>query len=345
MRDYWQEKQVIVPGGAGFIGSSVVDSLVELGARVTVIDNESSGEFSRLSHHGDAIRIVRADLTAIELATHFRGADAVLNLAGHAPGLTLHESRHETLFRENLRIADAVLDAALAAEVPQLLVVSSSCVYPDDAPLPTPELELDGTEPEAANRGYGLAKREIERRAIAASKGPVQIIIARPFNACGPRDLATGPGAHVIPSMLEKILDPDQPEVVVWGSGRQTRSFIDTRDAATALLLLAAHHRTPEPVNLGSSEEIELGELVRELMRLTGVCKPVRFDLTKPEGALRKSCDCSRLHRMTGFTPAYTLGDSLRDIVAARNPFGNLLSPRPDDTGLPAFGRSYSLAP
>lgn len=318
MQGFWFGKSVVVPGGAGFIGSSVVDELVANGASVSVIDDESSGDLSRLASHQGRIAIHRSDLCAMDLAALFRGADAVLNLAGMAPGLTSDESRHERLYHGNLQIADAVLAAALAAEVPRLLVVSSSCVYPDDAPVPTPELSLDGSAPESANRGYGLAKREIERRATAAAGGPTRITVARPFNACGPRDQAYGPGAHVIPSLLGKILDPAVPEVVVWGSGRQTRSFIDVRDAARAMLLLVEHHPVPEPVNIGSDDEIPLGDLVRLLMELSGVFKPVRFDLTKPEGALRKSCDSSRLRELTGFRPEHEAMGSLRDIVTAR---------------------------
>lgn len=318
MHEFWCGKRVVVPGGAGFIGSSVVDDLVSLDARVTVIDNGLSGDFSRLSHHGNRIERIHADLTQIDLATSFGEADAVLNFAGHAPGLMLNEDRHGLLYHTNLELADAVLAAALEAKVPQLLVISSSCVYPDDASVPTSELALGGTEPEAANRGYGLAKREIERRATAAADGATEITIARPFNACGPRDQAVGPGAHVIPSLLERILDPQLPEVVVWGSGRQTRSFIDARDASRAFLLLMAHHQTSEPVNVGSSEEVTLGELVQELMRLAEVSKPIRFDLNKPEGALRKSCDDTRLRQLTGFKPTLSLADSLLDIVAAR---------------------------
>ncbi|BCX47590.1 nucleoside-diphosphate-sugar epimerase [Haloferula helveola] len=318
MCGFWDGKSVIVPGGAGFIGSSVVDALVARSARVTVIDDESSGDFSRLDTHGPAIRRIRTDVHRIDLREAFRDSDVVLNLAGLAPGLTPDEDRHERLYQENLRIADAVLEAAVDARVPRLLVVSSSCVYPDDAPVPTPELPLEQTEPEQANRGYGRAKREIEKRAIAAAGDVTKITIARPFNACGPRDRATGPGAHVIPSLLSKILDPATEEVVVWGSGRQTRSFLDARDVATALLLLVETHPTPDPVNIGSSEEISLADLVPRLMNISGISKPVRFDTTKPEGALRKGCDASLLRKITGFVPEYSLDDSLREIVESR---------------------------
>ena len=328
MRGYWSGKQVVVPGGAGFIGSSVVDALVASGARVRVIDDTSSGNWERLAPHADRIDRVQADLTRLPLADTFRDADAVLNLAGRAPGLMLDDDRHERLHRENLAVADAVRSAALEAEVPRLLVVSSSCVYPDDAPVPTPELPLEGTEPEAANRGYGLAKREIEARATAAHGGGTAITIARPFNACGPRDQARGPGAHVIPSLLGRILDPAEEEIVVWGSGNQTRSFIDSRDLASGLLMLAEHHPHPEPVNVGSAEEIAMRDLVAALMQLAGIDKPTRFDTTKPEGAPRKVCDAGRLRTLTGFRPAFQLTDSLAGIVAAAKGNGRLAAGR-----------------
>jgi GDP-L-fucose synthase len=316
---FWHDKKVIVPGGAGFLGSSVVDALVTTGARVTVIDDESHGDFTRLADHGDTIERIRADLTAsIDLTGIFHGSHAVLDFAGVAPGLMEDESRHEILYQKNLRLAGAILQAALRAEVPHLLVVSSSCVYPDDAPVPTPEMLLMGNLPEHANRGYGRAKREIEARAVAAMGGPVRITLARPFNACGPRDIHGGPGSHVIPSLLTKILDPRVPEVVVWGSGSQTRAFIDARDLASAVLLLIEHHHGPQAVNIGTAEEITLAELASHLMRACGVDKPLVFDTSRPEGAAKKSCDASLLRDLTGFTPRFGLEASLRDIVQAR---------------------------
>ena len=333
---FWAGKLVVVPGGAGFIGSSVVDALFAAGARVRAIDNLSSGSWQRLAPHDGRVERVEEDLTNCDLPRHFHGAHAVINMAGLAPGLMPGEERHAVLYQENLRIADAVLAATLAASVPRLVVVSSSCVYPDDAPVPTPELDLTDSMPETVNRGYGMAKREIELRAPRAAGGPTAITIARPFNACGPRDQATGPGAHVIPALLSRILDPDCREITVWGSGRQTRSFIDARDVATALLLLAEHHPHPDPVNIGSGEEITLQDLVRQLLELTGIEKPVRFDPTKPEGALRKGCDPSKLISITGFRPRYRLADSLADIVAARR------GSSAGNEGLPIQGLQFS---
>ncbi len=316
---YWNEKRVVVPGGAGFIGSHVVDLLVEAGAQVSVIDDLSSGCWSRIEGHGGRIARHEVDLVTADLAECFEGADAVLNLAGLAPGLTLESSRHEVLYQGNLRIADAVLNGVLAAGVGRYLEVSSSCVYPDDAPVPTGEVSFDGKGPEEVNRGYGNAKREVERRAIEAAAGGsrFELAIARPFNAFGARDMATGAGAHVIPSLLERILDAS-PEIVVWGSGRQTRSFIHAADLAMGMLLAAEFCVDSNPVNIGSNEEISMKDLVDVLQELAGTDKPVRFDRSKPEGAARKACDASRLERMTGFRQRISLRQGLEEMVRAR---------------------------
>ena len=189
--------------------------------------------------------------------------------------------------------------------------MSSSCVYPDDAPVPTPEYDHTGTE--HANRGYGLAKREIEAAAIrAAAEHPhLQIAIARPFNVFGERDRNRGPGAHVIPALLGRLLGPD-PEIVVWGSGEQTRSFIHASDVARALALLTVHHAAADPVNIGHPREVSIRELLELLMEISGIRKPLVFDRTKPEGAARKACDATKLLRATDFAPRISLEEGLR---------------------------------
>ena len=135
----WQGKRVVVPGGAGFIGSHVVDHLLAAGARVAVIDDLSSGKAERLACHGERVKFHRLDLTKETPTDLFHQADAVLDLSGRAPGLGAEGNRHGVLREANLAIAASVLEAVLAAEVPRFLVVSSSCVYPDDAPVPTDE--------------------------------------------------------------------------------------------------------------------------------------------------------------------------------------------------------------
>jgi len=318
MEGPWKDKKVVVAGGAGFVGSHVVDQLVAAGACVVAVDDGSSGDWSRLDGHGSGVERHRRDLTAPGLAGLMEGADVVLDLAGKAPGLTPDEDRHDELYEANLAVADAVRQAVVEAGVPRLLVVSSSCVYSDDAVVPTPEVSLEGSEPEQANRGYGLAKREIERRAFEASRvAGFEVVVVRPFNIYGGRDLAVGRGAHVIPSLIERLLQPG-PELVVWGSGHQTRSFMHAADVASAILLLGKQAPSGSVVNVGSGDEHSMTELVDRLQRLAGTDKRVVLDRSKPEGALRKACDASLLERMTSFEPKVSFEEGLREMVESR---------------------------
>jgi nucleoside-diphosphate-sugar epimerase len=317
---FWSGKRVVVPGGAGFIGSYVSEQLLSLGAEVCVVDDLSRGEVAWPDLLQAPIEFVDQDIAASGAAISlFSGADVVMNLAGVAPGLSPDQDLHQFLERENLRSARAVLAGALAVKVPRLLVVSSSCVYPDDAPVPTPELTLRGTVPETVNQGYGRAKRQIENEAIAAAaaQGTTQIAIARPFNVYGARDVRVGRGGHVIPSILSRILSTD-PEVVVWGSGRQTRSFIHGHDVARALLRLTAEYAVADPVNIGSAEELSMQKLVNQLLRTSGVEKPVYLDQTKPEGAARKAADTTKLKRvLPGYRQKITFESGLLELIEA----------------------------
>jgi nucleoside-diphosphate-sugar epimerase len=310
---------VAVPGGAGFIGSYLVEQLVPAGARVTVIDNLESGRLSNLDRVKNDIDFIEADVADISTCRRlFQGQDLVLNLAARAPGVGFSHVHHDNLLARNLQIGTAVLEGARQAGVRRALVVSSSCVYPDEAPVPTPELPVFAGEPERVNSGYGWAKRYLELQAgYYAANYAMEIALARPFNAYGGRDLEVGERAHVIPALIQRLLS-DAPEVVVWGSGRQTRSFIHGRDVATGLRLLTEHYAVGDPVNVGHDRETSIKDLVELLMEVSGVRKPVVFDTSKPEGCRRKAADMTKLRQVTGgFEPETDLRDGLGEMVEA----------------------------
>lgn len=316
---FWKEKRVVVPGGAGVIGSYLCDWLVAAGATVTVIDDLSQGTLTNLSTSIGKITFTEGSvLDAQQLDTLFQSADIVMNMAGVAPGLMIDPTRHQKLKADNIAIGDSVLQAAIRNQVPRLLVVSSSCVYPDDAVVPTPELPIDKTQPEYSNRGYGEAKREIEKAAQAAAKKHpnMSIAIARPFNMYGARDNHSGKGSHVIPGLLARILSPD-PKLTVWGSGNQTRSFLHGQDAAKALALITEKYATAQPVNIGSEIEVRIKDLVTTLIDICGVEKNVIFDTTKPEGATRKGANIQLLKQIAnGFEPTIPFKQGLEELVA-----------------------------
>ena len=298
---FWETKRVVVIGGAGNIGSFVVESLCRRGARVRVLDNLESGSLDFLEQVRDAIEFVEGDTTDLDFCREaIRDADAVLNLAAQAPGVGHSHRNHVSLLGRNTQIGAVVLEACRAEEVGRVLMVSSSCVYPDDAPVPTPELPLFRGEPERVNSGYGWAKRFQELQAAEyAGRFGMSIAIARPFNAYGPRDVAKGERSHVIPALIERILS-DEPELTVWGDGSQTRSFIHTRDLAEALLLLTERHAVCEAVNLGSDREVSMARLAELLMEAADTRKPIVFDTTKPTGCRRKAADMSTFRRLFG---------------------------------------------
>jgi nucleoside-diphosphate-sugar epimerase len=329
---FWQGKRVVVPGGAGFIGSYLVEQLVAEGALVLVVDNLESGRLSNLTAVADRIEFRWADVTDLVLCRRlFAGADVVMNMAASAPGVGHSHRHHVELLGRNVQIGSVVLEAARQAGLERALVVSSSCVYPHDAPVPTPELPAFTGEPERVNSGYGWAKRYVELQARHyADRFGMAIALARPFNAYGERDLGHGERSHVIPALVERLLS-DAPVLTVWGSGWQTRSFVHARDVAAGLRLITERYPVCDPVNVGHDHETSIAELVELLMELSDVRKEVVFDTSQPEGCRRKAADVRKLRRVTGgFEPATDLRAGLLDMIrahrAARTPSAG---PRP----------------
>ena len=322
---YWQGRRVVVPGGAGFIGSYLVEQLVGEGARVTVVDNLESGRFANLTSVEGRIEFILGDVTDMALCREvFDGKDAVLDMAASAPGVGHSHRHHVELLGRNLQIGSTVLEAARHVGVRRVLVVSSSCVYPEDAPVPTPELPAFTGEPERANSGYGWAKRYLELQARHyAERFGMEIALARPFNAYGARDVARDGRSHVIPALIARLLS-DSSSLVVWGSGRQTRSFVHARDVATGLRLLTERYAACDPVNVGHDRETSIRQLVELLMELSGTDKEVVFDTSRPEGCARKSADMTKFRRVTGgFEPETDLRRGLCEMIEAhRSPPG-----------------------
>lgn len=324
LEPWWRERKALVTGGAGNLGSYLVEWLVAAGAQVSVADDFSTGATANLAAVAGRVGLCRGDLRARSFAEECcAGQEVVLHVAGVAPGLHPAGADHDRLYRENWELGAQVFGAARRRGVRRLLFVSSSCVYGDDVPVPTPELPLDGSEPEQANFGYGAAKRRLEAFALEQARlGGMAVAIARPFNLYSPRDLAGGVGSHVLPSLLSRILNAE-PALTIWGSGTQTRSLMHARDAAWVLAWLTAHHAVADPVNVGSPEELTMRTMAEALLAATGITKPIVCDATRPEGARRKAADITKLRRLLGAVvrPETPLAAGLAEVVAARIAF------------------------
>lgn len=313
----WHEKAVLITGGAGFVGSYLVEDLVHAGARVRVVDDLSSGSLDRLRPILSEIEFVRADLTDWESTLNcIRDCSVVLHLAAKAYGMLYSMSHNFEVLRDNVLMGTNVINACIRFEVERTLVVSSSCVYDDASPIPTPEIPVHIGWPETVNEGYGWAKRMLEIEAGYANREyGLPTAIVRPFNAYGGRYLWQGDSSHVVPSLVKKVLDNSGP-VVVWGSGEQVRDLLHARDFALGFRLATERITDGEVVNLAGGTTIRLLDLVERIGQVAGIEPEVVLDLTKAEGRARKEADLAKLNRLIPeFRQTVSLDDGLRDMV------------------------------
>lgn len=317
MSDFWRDRRVAVTGGAGFVGSHVVEQLVAAGARVTAVDDFSRGRREHLSAVRDRVTLATVDVRdAGAGAAAFAGHDVVLHLAARVAGVAYNQAHPAEMFRDNVAVTLGVLEAARQARVRRVEVVSTACVYPRDCAIPTPEPEGFRDDPDPSNLGYGWAKRmaEVQARLYAEEYG-MAIGIIRPYNTYGPRDHCDALTSHVIPALIQRVLSGEDP-VVVWGSGRQSRAFLYVEDFARGVLEAAERYPQPDPVNLGTTEEVTIQALITLILELCGRHPRVVFDTTKPEGQPRRNCDSTKAERCVGFRAQVPLREGLRRTIA-----------------------------
>lgn len=316
MNDFWHGKTVVVTGGAGFIGSCLVEQLVESGAVVSLCQR-SPGAPDFYERIGDSVRIIECDLEdPAECRKAVDGQEIVMYLAASVAGITYNMKHPASIFQDNIRPFLNTIEAAKNAGVERMLVTSSACVYPRHCTIPTPESEGFVDLPEPTNLGYGVAKRveELVGQMYAEEFG-TRVAIARPYNAYGPRDDFHPETSHVIPALIRRLFREKENPFVVWGSGNQTRSFLYVSDFARGLMEVTERYAETDPVNLGSDQEVTIRELVEELVEIHGGGVEIRFDESKPEGQPRRACDTSKARREVGFEAVVPLAEGLRKTV------------------------------
>lgn len=314
--EFWTGRKVLVTGGNGFIGSHVVEQLVAAGAIVTSTASSERTKYRHLDNVRHTVRTVVGDLADPACAKEaVTGQEIVMHLAARVGGLQYNLAHPGSIFRDNMTAFLSVIEAARQERVDRLLVTSSACVYPRDCSVPTPEAEGFVGRPEPSNEGYGWVKRMEEFVGGAyAREFSMQVRVARPYNAYGPRDNFDESSSHVIPAMIRRVARGDNP-LVVWGDGRATRSFLYVTDFARGLLAATERGTDVEPINLGSDEEVTIGHLAQLVIEESGSAAKVLFDASKPVGQPRRACDTSRAERMLDFRAVVPLRDGLRETI------------------------------
>jgi nucleoside-diphosphate-sugar epimerase len=308
--------KILVTGAAGFIGSELVPLLLGAGFKVVAIDDLSKGRRENLPEESNQFVFILADLrgraTTLDV---IRDCDWVIHLASQAYGVAYCSKSHAEAFVLNSQINANVIESVIKNGIPGVLAVSSSCVYSDETPeCMAEDLGFQG-EPELANWGYGWAKRMLEVGVLSALKdGKCEGIVVRPVNIYGPNYGWFGEYSHVIPSLVKRILDGENP-LIVWGNGTQARSFMHVKDAARALLEISLHAPSGTVVNLGDEQATSINEIVDMLRAIFKVDFEIEYDLTRPTGRKVKSVSSQLFKKiLPQFKPQISLIDGLEEM-------------------------------
>lgn len=288
---FWTDKKVIVTGGAGFVGSHLVELLLEAEAHVVVLD-----DFSRGSTRIQGASYFRADAGSERSQVFYQGAFAVFNLAAQVAGVIYNQKNHLEMFERNMRLLSAPMLAAERAGVGHFLQVSSVCVYSSEHLTPCEESRGRDGQPTVANEGYSWAKRMGERVALW-SKVP-HVVTVRPSNIYGPRDYFDE-RAHVIPALIKKATGNEQ--IIVNGTGNEYREFLFVEDAARGMMHALEHGAHGEAYNLGTHGDtcVPMRILTKMIQQATDTeQKPVVFSAEHDAGDAKRYSDCSKIHAL-----------------------------------------------
>jgi len=313
---FWTDKKVLITGGSGFIGSFVVEKLVNHGAHVTIFDRVVNGTLESHPNLKEKISLIQGECSSLtEAIAACENQEIVMNLAAHVGGIDYNRHHQGTMLYDNLAIGSTMIEAARRSHVDRFLVVSSACVYPHDVVVPTPESEGDRGEPEETNGGYGWAKRIAEKLGkYYAEEFGMKVGIVRPYNVYGPRDHFDSESSHVIPAIIKRIFDGENP-LKVWGSGMQSRAFLYVDDVAEGMINAIEKFPVPDPINLGTDEEITIEDLVNLIIKIAGKQMKVIFDTDKPDGSPRRNSDNTKAKEKIGFQPKIKLQEGLLQTV------------------------------
>lgn len=316
MENFWRNRKVLVTGAAGFIASHAVEQLVEKGAKVTAVDNLSNGNPDNLDKVIEKIDFLEGDLMDVNFCLEIsKRQECIMNLAAMVGGISFNKEHPGTMFWHNAVVALNMLEAARKNNVERFQVISSACVYPRFCTIPTPEEEgFDGI-PEPTNYGYGWAKRMAEVQAYTyAGEYKMNISIVRPYNCYGPRDHFEPLKAHVIPALIKRVFDNENP-LKVWGDGEQSRSFIYVEDLARGMIEAVEKYPQAQALNLGAKEEIKIKDLIKMILDISGKKPEVIFDTSKPAGQPRRNCDNTKALEKIGFEAGIGLEEGLKKTI------------------------------
>lgn len=305
MASFWPDKRVVVTGGAGFLGSFVVEQLRAKGCHEIVVPRSQDYDLV----HMDAVRRLYAD-------TH---PDILIHLAARVGGIGANQANPGRFFYDNLMMGSQLIEVGRQQGLKKFVAIGTICAYPKFAPIPFKEDDIWAGYPEETNAPYGLAKKMmlVQSQAYRQQYGFNSIVLF-PVNLYGPRDNFDLHTSHVIPALIRKCAEAKEggaPEIVLWGDGTPTREFLYVEDAAEGIILAAEQYNDSGPLNLGTGEEVTIKALATMIAADIGYTGRITWDRTKPNGQPRRCLDVSRIKQAIGFQAKHSLRDGLKKTV------------------------------
>ncbi len=302
---FWSTKRVLITGGAGFLGSFVVEKLRQRGCKDIFVPRRKDYDLVEM----EAVKRIHKDTQP----------NMVIHLAARVGGIGANQANPGKFFYDNLMMGAQLMEVGRKAGLEKFVTISTICAYPKFTPVPFKEEDLWNGYPEETNAPYGLAKKMLLVQSQAYRlQYAFNSIVLFPVNLYGPRDNFDLRTSHVIPALIRKCLEAkrgDAPNIEVWGDGSPTREFLYVEDAAEGICLAAERYDSSEPVNLGSGMEISIKDLVHAIKRMIGFTGEIIWDTTKPNGQPRRSLDTSRAEKYFGFRAKTSFEEGLRRAI------------------------------
>lgn len=305
MGDFWNNKRVVVTGGAGFLGSYVVDKLKERGCHDIFVPRSKDYD---LTQKRDLIRMYND-----------AKPDIVIHLAAVVGGIGANRANPGSFFYKNLIMGAEMMEQGRQFGLEKFVAIGTICAYPKFTPVPFKEEDLWNGYPEETNAPYGLAKKMMLVQSQAyREQYNFNSIYLLPVNLYGPRDNFDLETSHVIPAIIRKAItarDEGMDKIVAWGDGSPTREFLYAEDAAEGILLATEKYNKSDPVNLGSGMEISIKDLTEKIVNYVGFKGEIEWDTSKPNGQPRRCLDVSKAKKEFGFEAKVNFDEGLKKTI------------------------------
>lgn len=300
-----KDKRICVTGGAGFLGSFVVEELERRGYKYIFVPRSEDYDLR--------------DTEAVERMYEDSEPDVVIHLAATVGGIGANRKYPGEFFYDNAKMGMELIEYARRFDTDKFVTIGTICAYPKHTPVPFEEGDLWDGYPEETNAPYGLAKKMllVQTEAYHNQYGFNGIYLL-PVNLYGPRDDFDPETSHVIPAIIRKCVEAREEgkdKIIAWGTGKPTREFLYVEDAAKGIVRAMEEYDKPDPVNLGSAMEISIKNLVQTIKRLVGFSGGVDWDPSKPDGQPRRRIDSSKAKREFGWEADTNFEQGLKETI------------------------------